>query len=86
MVVFTDGRNEDDPVSIGLQQLATALKEAADPKRPVELTVVAYGKLPEVAAWRTALGAGGRVRVRGADAGRRSPPAFLHAAASGLHI
>ena len=70
VVVFTDGRNEDDPVSIGLQQLATELKKAADPKRPVELTVVAYGKLPEVSMPAERDRRGGRVRVQRADAGR----------------
>ena len=85
VVVFTDGRNEDDPVSIGLHQLATELKRAADPKRPVELTVVAYGKLPEVSSLEDALG-----EVDGYVSSVQTPAqvsaAFLHAAASGLHI
>jgi Bacterial extracellular solute-binding protein/von Willebrand factor type A domain len=85
VLVFTDGRNEDDPVSIGLDQLTAGLKAAADPKRPVELTVVAYGKLPEVEALDDALGA-----VHGYVSNVQTPAevsaAFLHAAASGLHI
>ena len=85
MVVFTDGRNEDDPVSIGLPKLATALKKAADPKRPVELTVVAYGKLPEVASLKDALG-GVDGYVSSVQTPAEVSAAFLHAAASGLHI
>ena len=85
VLVFTDGRNEDDPVSIGLRQLAAGLKQAADPKRPVELTVVAYGQLPEVAGLRSAVEG-----VDGYVSSVRTPAevsaAFLHAAASGLHV
>jgi hypothetical protein len=85
VLVFTDGRNEDDPVSIDLAQLTRGLKAAADPKRPVELTVVAYGKLPDVEALQEAIGA-----VDGYVSSVQTPAevsaAFLHAAASGLHI
>jgi hypothetical protein len=85
VVVFTDGRNEDDPVSIGDRQLATALKKAADPKRPVELTVVAYGKLPDVAVLEKAVG-GVDGYVSNVQTPAEVSAAFLHAAASGLHI
>ena len=85
VVVFTDGRNEDDPVSIGLPQLATSLKKAADPKRPVELTVVAYGKLPEVSSLQDAVG-GVDGYVSSVQTPAQVSAAFLHAAASGLHI
>ena len=85
VVVFTDGRNEDDPVSISVQQLATELKKAADPKRPVELTVVAYGKLPEVATLEKAVG-GVNGYVSSVQTPAEVSAAFLHAAASGLHI
>jgi hypothetical protein len=85
VVVFTDGRNEDDPVSISLAQLTRELKAAADPKRQVELTVVAFGDLPEVEALEEALGS-----VDGYVSNVQTPAevsaAFLHAAASGLHI
>src|SRR5207244_449686 len=43
VVIFTDGRNQDDAVSITAAQLTAGLTKAADPKRPVELTVVAFG-------------------------------------------
>ncbi|HEY7100771.1 MAG TPA: VWA domain-containing protein [Mycobacteriales bacterium] len=85
VVVFTDGRNEDDPVSIGVQQLATELKKAADPKRPVELTVVAYGNLPDVATLEKAVG-GVDGYVSSVQTPAQVSAAFLHAAASGLHI
>jgi Ca-activated chloride channel homolog len=85
VLVFTDGRNEDDPVSIGLPQLAAGLKKAADPKRPVELTVVAYGKLPEVPALRAAV-KGVHGYVSSVQTPAEVSAVFLHAAASGLHI
>jgi hypothetical protein len=85
VVVFTDGRNEDDPVTIDLDQLSKGLQKAAHPRRPVELTVVAFGDLPDVQALDKALGA-----VHGYVSSVRTPAevsaAFLHAAASGLHI
>ena len=84
VVVFTDGRNEDDPVSIGERQLATELKKAADPKRQVELTVVAYGKLPEVAILEKAV-SGVDGYVSSVQTPTEVSAAFLHAAASGLH-
>ena len=83
VVVFTDGRNEDDPGSITARQLAAGLEAAADPARRVELTVVAFGALPEVEVLRTAL-----EPVRGYVSNVRTPQevsaAFLHAAASGV--
>lgn len=84
VVVFTDGRNEDDAVSIDLGQLTAGLKAATDPKRPVQLTVVAFGAAPDVDALQTAIGpVNGYVSaVRTAD---QVAAAFLHAAASGLH-
>jgi hypothetical protein len=48
VIVFTDGRNEDDPGSLTARQLADRLRAAADPRRPVELAVVTFGSLPEV--------------------------------------
>lgn len=84
VVVFTDGRNEDDAVSIDLAQLTAGLKAATDPKRPVLLTVVAFGAAPDVDALQTAIGpVGGHVSaVQTPD---QVAAAFLHAAASGLH-
>jgi hypothetical protein len=84
VVVFTDGRNEDDSVSIDIAQLTVGLKKAADPKRPVQLTVVAFGGQPDVKGLQAAVGP-----VGGYVSAVRTPEevsaAFLHAAASGLH-
>jgi hypothetical protein len=48
VVLFTDGRNEDDPGSISAAQLRSQLKAAQDPNRPVHLAVITFG--PESAA------------------------------------
>jgi hypothetical protein len=84
VVVFTDGRNEDDPGSITPQQLSAALQQTADPKRPVELTVVAFGSRPEVKVLEDAL-----EPIHGYVSKVETPEevsaAFLHAAASGVH-
>ncbi len=84
VVVFTDGRNEDDPDAISLAELTAGLEKVADPKRRVELTVVAYGQLPDVAALKEAV-----KPVGGYVSSVRTPEevsaAFLHAAASGVH-
>jgi len=48
ILVFTDGRNEDDPGSISAGQLATKLAEAKDPRRPVQVSVPAFGSLPDI--------------------------------------
>jgi hypothetical protein len=85
VLVFTDGRNEDDHASISAAQFAAGLKAAADPKRPVQLTVVAFGSLSDAAGLQKAIGS-----VDGYVSSVRTPEqvsaAFLHAAASGLYI
>jgi Ca-activated chloride channel homolog len=84
VVVFTDGRNEDDLGSINAQQLGAALRRATDEKRPVELTVVAFGSQPEVKVLEEAL-----EPVDGYVSEVETPEevwaAFLHAAARGVH-
>jgi hypothetical protein len=84
VVVFTDGRNEDDPGSITAERLAAGLKATADEDRPVEITVVAYGDRPEVELLEKAL-----EPVNGYVSKVQTPEevaaAFLHAAASGVH-
>jgi Bacterial extracellular solute-binding protein len=84
VVIFTDGRNEDDAVSIDAAGLTAGLTKAADPKRPVQLTVVAFGADPDVDGLQTAIGP-----VQGYVSAVQTPDqvaaAFLHAAASGLH-
>jgi hypothetical protein len=43
VVVFTDGKNESDENSATAGQLSAALARAADPKRPILLSVVTFG-------------------------------------------
>jgi hypothetical protein len=43
VVIFTDGRNESDDNSPTAAQLSASLAKAADPKRPVLLSVVTFG-------------------------------------------
>ncbi len=44
VVLFTDGLNQDDPGSISGAQLTAALRQANDPRRPVQLSVITFGK------------------------------------------
>jgi hypothetical protein len=44
VIVFTDGRNEDRPGSITVEELAAELEAANDPARPVQLTVITFGE------------------------------------------
>jgi hypothetical protein len=55
VLVFTDGKNEADPNSMTPKQLARQLARAADPERPVELTIAAFGSQPEVALLEAAV-------------------------------
>ncbi|GAA1593708.1 hypothetical protein GCM10009789_54720 [Kribbella sancticallisti] len=43
VMVFTDGLNQDDPGGLTAAQLAVRLRAVRDPKRPVQLSVVAFG-------------------------------------------
>ncbi|MDT5040424.1 MAG: hypothetical protein QOE51_1409 [Actinoplanes sp.] len=43
VVIFTDGHNESDDNSATAAQLSASLAKAADPKRPVLLSVVTFG-------------------------------------------
>ena len=83
VVVFTDGRNEDDPGSIAAAELASRLKATADEERPVELTVVAFGARPDADVLEGVL-----EPVDGHLSKVQTPEqvsaAFLHAAASGV--
>jgi hypothetical protein len=84
VLLFTDGRNEDAAGSATIQQLSQRLIAEADPKRPVQFTVVTFGQLPDVAALKEALKpVGGYVEAL------RTPQeveaAFIHVTAGGLH-
>lgn len=84
VVVFTDGRDEADDLTIGVDGLSRALTEAADPLRPVQLSVVTFGDEAAAAAMTGALEpVGGYVdRVTTAE---EVAAAFIHVAAGGLH-
>jgi hypothetical protein len=47
VVLFTDGRNQDDPGSLTANELRTALADAADPDREVYFTVISFGPEPD---------------------------------------
>jgi Bacterial extracellular solute-binding protein/von Willebrand factor type A domain len=48
VLVFTDGKNEYDRPTITAQQLARELRRAVNHKRPVELTIAAFGSAPQI--------------------------------------
>src|SRR4029453_6068060 len=83
-VLFTDGKNEDDPGSLTANELKKALADAADPKRPVFLTIISFG--PESNA---ELLAKTLEPVQGFCAPVRAPAdvraVFIHVAAGGVH-
>jgi Bacterial extracellular solute-binding protein/von Willebrand factor type A domain len=84
VVVFTDGRNEDDPGSISAAQLSAQLKAALDPNRPVSLTVIKFGPESDAKALEKALEPvdGYLDPLTTADEVRA---VFIHVAAGGLH-
>ncbi len=84
VLVFTDGRNESDETTITAAQLADGLKKAADPKRPVLLSVVTFGQEADAKVVEGALKpVEGYVDVlRDAD---EVAAVFIHVAAGGLH-
>jgi hypothetical protein len=84
VLLFTDGRNEDVSATISAAQLTQRLADAKDPERPVQLTVVTFGQLPEADALRDAI-----KPVDGYLDPLRTPEdveaAFIHVTAGGLH-
>lgn len=84
VVLFTDGKNEDDPGSISARQLSASLSAAADPKRPVHLTVISFGPESDATTLENALKpVDGYVDpITTADQVRA---VFIHVAAGGVH-
>jgi hypothetical protein len=84
VVVFTDGRNEDDPGSISAEQLAAGLAEAQDPERPVYLSLITFGPEPEVEVLESAVEPvdGAVDPLTTAD---EVGAVFVHVAAGGVH-
>jgi hypothetical protein len=84
VMVFTDGINDDDPGSITLPQLAQALKKAQDPSRPVQLSVVGFGKHGQLDALSKALDPVGGY-VESLTTADQVQAMFIHLATGGLH-
>ena len=84
VLLFTDGRNEADPNSLTAAELAGRLRKAADPKRPVLLSVVTFGSAADAKVVSRAVApAHGYVDVlTSAD---EVAAVFIHVAAGGLH-
>jgi hypothetical protein len=84
VLIFTDGRNEADDNSMTAAQLAGGLKKAADPKRPVLLSVVTFGKASDAKVVNTAVApVSGYVDVL--STADEVAAVFIHVAAGGLH-
>ena len=84
VLVFTDGRNESDKKTITTAQLAAGLGKVADPKRPILLSVVTFGKASEAKELETALKpVEGYVDVL--NTADEVAAVFIHVAAGGLH-
>lgn len=84
VMVFTDGRNQDDPGGASAGQLATRLKAVQDPKRPVQLSVVAFGDHQAAEVVGKAIDPiGGYVDLLTTP--DQVAAVFIHVAAGGLH-
>ena len=82
ILLFTDGVNQDDPVSIGRAQLKTALA-AADPSKRVQIGVFAFGKRLPIDELTDALApVGGQVDAL--TNANEVVAAFVHAVSGGL--
>jgi hypothetical protein len=84
VVVFTDGRNEDDVETISIKQLTKQLAAAQDPQRPVELTIITFGPEADAELLTTAL-APLEVYVDPLETADQVRAVFIHLAAGGVH-
>jgi hypothetical protein len=84
VVLFTDGRNQDDPGSMSPDQLGQRLAGLRDEKRPVQLTVLTFGSDSDTDLLKKTLKpVGGYVELLTTADDVRA--AFIHVAAGGLH-
>jgi hypothetical protein len=84
VLVFTDGRNESDADSPTVAEFTDQLRRTADPKRPVHLSVVTFGKESDAKVVADAVKpVDGYVDVL-TDADEVAA-VFIHVAAGGLH-
>jgi hypothetical protein len=84
VLVFTDGRNEADKNSMSAAQLATELKAAADPQRPILLSVVTFGTAADAKVVNDAV-APVQGYVDNLTTANQVAAVFIHVAAGGLH-
>jgi hypothetical protein len=84
VVVFTDGRNEDDVKTISIKQLSKQLAAAQDPQRPVEVTIITFGPEADAELLTTAL-APLEVYVDPLETADEVRAVFIHLAAGGVH-
>ncbi|MCI0686127.1 MAG: VWA domain-containing protein [Sporichthyaceae bacterium] len=84
VVLFTDGRNADDPGSLSASGLKRELEKAMDPDRPVIFTIVTFGPEPDAELLGEILEpVDGYVDPVRTTADVRS--VFIHVAAGGVH-
>ena len=84
VIVFTDGKNEDDLKTITEKQLTEQLLAAQDETRPVNLTVVLFGPEPDVELLEGALDPV-EADVEALTNPDQVRPLFIHLAAGGVH-
>jgi von Willebrand factor type A domain len=84
VIVFTDGKNEDDLETISVEQLTQQLVAAQDEERPVALTVVLFGPEPDVELLQGALEPVD-ADVEALERPEEVRPLFIHLAAGGVH-
>jgi uncharacterized protein with von Willebrand factor type A (vWA) domain len=83
VLIFTDGRNESDDNSMTAAQLAAGLKKAADPKRPILLSVVTFGRAADAKVVNDAV-APVEGYVDNLTSADEVSAVFIHVAAGGL--
>jgi hypothetical protein len=84
VIIFTDGKNEDDLETITLEQLTKSLVDAQDPERPVALTLVLFGPEPQKDLLEAALEPV-KADVEALTQAEEVRPMFIHLAAGGVH-
>jgi von Willebrand factor type A domain len=84
VLIFTDGKNEADTNSLSAAQLASDLKSAADPERPILLSVVTFGTAADAKVVNDAV-APVQGYVDNLTTANEVAAVFIHVAAGGLH-